>query len=84
MTADKDYKLRQYSTVSPIDGDVCSTVICESEQEIEDIVTKATNAFKVWRETSIEERVRYVHLMLEAFLSESDSIADELTLQIGR
>ncbi|KNC71195.1 hypothetical protein SARC_16266, partial [Sphaeroforma arctica JP610] len=46
--------------VSPVDGSVYATRDYSSTTEIDDAVDNASDAFKEWKKTSIEERVSIV------------------------
>jgi acyl-CoA reductase-like NAD-dependent aldehyde dehydrogenase len=70
--------------VSPIDGSVVARRAYASEDGIARVLERARAAQVRWRETPLAERARLCTRFVEAFLTERDAIAREITLQMGR
>lgn len=74
----------QLETISPIDGSVCVQRDFASDSKIQQSLDLAQQAQKEWKATSIAQRAEICHQMVDAFVSNSDSIAAELCQMMGR
>jgi acyl-CoA reductase-like NAD-dependent aldehyde dehydrogenase len=71
-------------TVSPIDGEVIAEHPLASASETDAMLGRAQRAFEGWRRTSLDERTKRVGAFVDALVAKKSSLADELTLQMGR
>jgi acyl-CoA reductase-like NAD-dependent aldehyde dehydrogenase len=71
-------------TVSPVDGQVYAERPLSGSGEIDAALTLASTAQLEWRQAPLAERTRLIDSFVEAMLSNTDSIAEELSWQMGR
>ena len=72
------------STISPVDGSVCVSRALATDDEVANIIQKSQAAFTQWKLRPVEERVKLVEAMVEAFVSKKVDIGREITMQMGR
>ncbi len=73
-----------FETRSPIDDAVVVTRSYASDAEVDAALARARAAQGAWREVPIADRAALCDAMVDAFVSRTDAIADEITLQMGR
>jgi acyl-CoA reductase-like NAD-dependent aldehyde dehydrogenase len=73
-----------FQTISPIDNSVYVERELANAKAIENTVTAAKKAQNEWRQTTIAERAKVCHRVVEYFLQNADEMAKELTWQMGR
>ena len=71
-------------TVSPIDGSVYVERSLAVAKEIEAALARAADTQRAWRETAIAERVAICRRMAAWCVERADTLAEELTRQMGR
>ncbi len=71
-------------TISPVDGRVYVERPYATDREIDSALARAVNAQRAWRSSPIEERARICRAFCDAFERKRDSIALELSWQMGR
>ncbi len=71
-------------TISPVDGSVYVERELATEEEIEEALGAAADAFAKWRLLPLERRRDLVGRMVDAFTAQKQAIAEELTWQMGR
>jgi acyl-CoA reductase-like NAD-dependent aldehyde dehydrogenase len=71
-------------TISPIDNTVYVERRLASAAEIDKALTRARQAQRAWRSTSIDQRAAILTRFCDAFEAQRDGIAHELTRQMGR
>lgn len=71
-------------TYSPIDGSLYVEREHAEEATIEAAVAKAVEAQETWKRVSLTERKALCSKAVEAFVTNKDAIAEELTWQMGR
>ena len=76
--------MSSFETISPIDGTILFSRKYTSSEEINAVLSKATNARKGWKERSVDERVTLLRQFVSAVVANKDVLATELTLQMGR
>lgn len=69
---------------SPVDGSLYVERPHASKTEIENTLTKAKRAQQAWSRTALDERIAIAERFIEAFKSNADVIAEEITRQMGR
>ena len=70
--------------ISPVDGRVLLRRPLPSPAEIDAVLTAAAAARRGWRHTPLAERISAVRAMVDAFVARKATLAEELTLQMGR
>jgi len=71
-------------TISPIDGSIYAVRMLASGAEIEQTLSKAEKAQQNWRTTDVTERANICRRVIQYFLDNTETIAQELTWQMGR
>jgi acyl-CoA reductase-like NAD-dependent aldehyde dehydrogenase len=74
----------QLRTISPIDGAVVVERPYTTSGELDAVLDRARRAQPAWRGVPLAERAALLARAVDAFVSESDRIAYEITLQMGR
>lgn len=73
-----------FKTVSPIDGSTVIELPFATPAELDDALTRGTRAFREWRKLSLDKRAEHVTRFVEAVMRHRDTLAAELTEQMGR
>ncbi|MBM3739055.1 MAG: aldehyde dehydrogenase family protein [Acidobacteria bacterium] len=76
--------MRIQRTVSPVDGSVYLERALAGEAEIERILDRASEARKMWREWTLEDRQAVVQRFTDYMESHADEFAVPLAWQMGR
>lgn len=71
-------------TISPVDGRVYVERPLATAAELEATLDKAVKAQRAWRDTPREERAALLRAYVDRVVAAIDTIADELTWQMGR
>jgi acyl-CoA reductase-like NAD-dependent aldehyde dehydrogenase len=71
-------------SISPVDGSVFAERQAASDLEIEDKLTKATNAQREWKMVPISERASICRRMVSLLVGRAEQLGSELTWQMGR
>lgn len=71
-------------TISPIDGSIYLERPLASEKEIQTALQKAAASQSEWRNTLISERARLLNKFVDIMVSRKETIATELSWQMGR
>ncbi len=74
----------RFSVISPVDGSVLVERAYAKPAEIDSAVSRAQSAQRGWRATPIAERQAICQSFVTEFEKRADSIAKELTWQMGR
>jgi len=70
--------------ISPVDGAVIAERNLATEAEISLTLQSAVDACVLWKDTDISARAKLCHRAINCMLANSDEIAKEITLQMGR
>ncbi|MBB3231413.1 aldehyde dehydrogenase family protein [Halomonas stenophila] len=71
-------------TISPVDGSVYVERELADPARVEAALERAVAAQRAWRETPLGERARRCSAMVDAIVARRDTLAEELTWQMGR
>jgi len=71
-------------TISPVDGAVVVERPYTTSAELDTVLDRARAAQAAWRSVPVAERAARLGRAVDAFVSERDRIAHEITLQMGR
>ncbi|UZE96621.1 aldehyde dehydrogenase family protein [Alkalimarinus alittae] len=69
---------------SPIDGREVAERTLASAEQISAAVDQATSAQQRWKRVALSERAEICHKAIDYFIQNQESIAHEITLQMGR
>jgi len=73
-----------FQTISPVDGSVVIERALDGPGEIERALATADKAFQAWRRLDLDQRCAAVRRFVELAVHDTDAVAQELTLQMGR
>ncbi len=73
-----------FKTISPVDGSIVFERSLDGPKEIEGTLAAASKAFESWRGVTLEERCTSVRRFVELAVRDTDAVAQELTMQMGR
>jgi len=73
-----------FQTISPVDDSVYLERPFNDRADIDAALNRAKAAQKKWKKIPLKEKQAYLTKALEALLSKSGDIAEEITLQMGR
>ncbi len=73
-----------WNLVNPATGEVFRTVAPTSEAELESILSRMHAAQALWRDVPVEQRVETCRQFIEAFRSMKESVALDITRQMGK
>lgn len=76
--------MTKIQTITPIDGTLYYSGDQHSLADVETALTLARPAFVEWSKLSVAERIRYVSGFVDTIENEKESIAEEITWQMGR
>ena len=74
----------RFQVLSPVNGRVVAERALADARALDAALEAASRARSGWQSTPLEERISLLHALVEAFLASGESIADELTAQMGR
>jgi acyl-CoA reductase-like NAD-dependent aldehyde dehydrogenase len=75
---------KSFQTISPVDGSIVFERPLDGAAEIERTLARSDEAFQSWRHTPLAKRRELVRKFVEAAVGDADSVAHELTMQMGR
>ncbi|WP_309124750.1 NAD-dependent succinate-semialdehyde dehydrogenase [Arthrobacter sp.] len=89
MTADVKQKAssagpQSYRVLNPATGEVEEEFPSATDEQIQDALAAAHNAFLAWREVPIEERAQVVKRIGELFTERVDELAATITREMGK
>jgi len=73
-----------FRTISPVDGSTVFERSLDGPDEIERTLAAASTAFESWRQIALAERCTMVRRFVELAVHDTDAVAQELTMQMGR
>jgi len=73
-----------FRTISPVDGSVVFERALDGPGEVERVLGRASKAFETWRQVDLDERCTMVRRFVELAVHDTDAVAQELTMQMGR
>lgn len=69
---------------SPADLDLILWKCPIDYQDVDSVIESAQAGYKVWRNTSLEERIKFLKKFQEIVLSRADEIATSISLEMGK
>ena len=73
-----------FRTISPVDGSIVFERALDGASEVERVLATASEAFETWRRVDLDERCTMVRRFVELAVHDTDAVAQELTMQMGR
>lgn len=73
-----------YKTINPATAEVLKEYPTISDQEVDSLVKKSSEAFASWRQLSIEERAAKVERLAQLFEENVDELAAIMTKEMGK
>src|SRR5437762_13279574 len=74
----------QLPIVNPYDGGVVGEIPYDTPRALDEKLSRASEAQRCWRETSLEKRIRAVREACEYFKRNAEEVARDVTLQMGK
>jgi acyl-CoA reductase-like NAD-dependent aldehyde dehydrogenase len=71
-------------TISPVDGRVYVERPLASSEQADAVLSRAVKAQRAWRDFGLEERAELVTAFVDRVVAKKETLADELTWQMGR
>ncbi|NLY35789.1 MAG: aldehyde dehydrogenase family protein [Tissierellia bacterium] len=68
---------------NPANEEIIGSVPASNEEDINEAVKSAKEAFSTWKESSIEERICYVEKILEEMRKVEDEMAQIISMELG-
>ncbi|GMU92876.1 MAG: succinate-semialdehyde dehydrogenase [Candidatus Hydrogenedentota bacterium] len=75
---------RELSVINPFTEQVEFTLPLLPVREVDAVVSRARNAFREWRSTTIDERVNLCKRFVEQFNAMADDVATNISRQMGK
>jgi succinate-semialdehyde dehydrogenase/glutarate-semialdehyde dehydrogenase len=73
-----------FQTINPYTNEILETFEFQTNQEIENIVSKADNAYKTWRKTTIEQRADLFSRLAQVLRGNSNRLAILVSKEMGK
>lgn len=76
--------MSDYQVNNPATGEVEATYPAASEQDIQNAIEQADNAYKDWRQVSFDERSALLHKVADLYLERQDTLARIVATEMGK
>ena len=76
-------KLNDFKVINPCNEDPCAIISLGSKEDTNTAVKSAKKAFKAWKETTKEERLKYLEKLLSVYKKRSVEMAEAISLEMG-
>ncbi|WP_367109446.1 NAD-dependent succinate-semialdehyde dehydrogenase [uncultured Psychrobacter sp.] len=76
--------MSDYQVTNPATGEVEATYPTATEQDIQQVIEKAENAYKDWRGIELSERSAILHKVADIYLERQDELADIIAKEMGK
>ena len=76
--------MKRQKTITPVDGSVYVERALASGKQVEDALARALKAQKAWKQVPVAERAAICRRMADWCVERADTLAQELTWQMGR
>ncbi|WP_024332721.1 NAD-dependent succinate-semialdehyde dehydrogenase [Gordonia hirsuta] len=73
-----------YLTENPATGTIEQTFATMSDADVEDVLARSAAAYRQWRTTSIDERVRMLRQTAAAYRERADELAELIAREMGK
>ncbi|MDE0490602.1 NAD-dependent succinate-semialdehyde dehydrogenase [Psychrobacter sp. A3] len=76
--------MSDYQVNNPATGEVEATYPAASEQDIQNAIEQADNAYKDWHQVSFDERSALLHKVADLYLERQDTLARIVATEMGK
>ena len=74
---------RDFVVINPASEERVATISLGSAADVDKAVAASKTAFESYSETAVEERLAFLHRIIEVYQAKSDEIAETITLEMG-
>jgi len=71
-------------SINPANGETVGSYPYESAEQLDAALTRATEAFRTWRRTSVSQRAEYLLALAAALREQAEHMAQMITLEMGK
>ena len=71
-------------SINPTNGETVGSYPYESAEQLDAALTRATEAFRTWRRTSVSQRAEYLLALAAALREQAEDMAQMITLEMGK
>ena len=71
-------------SINPANGETVGSYPYESAEQLDAALTRATEAFRTWRRTSVNQRAEYLLALAAALREQAEDMAQMITLEMGK
>ncbi len=79
-----DSIISDYKITNPATGEVEATYPTATEQDVQQVINKADDAYQDWREVEISERSAILHKVADIYLERQDELARIVANEMGK
>ncbi|WP_367108747.1 NAD-dependent succinate-semialdehyde dehydrogenase [uncultured Psychrobacter sp.] len=76
--------MSEYQVTNPATGEVEATYPTANEQDIQQAITKADDAYQDWRNVSLSERSALLHKIADIYIERQDELAEMIAIEMGK
>jgi len=76
--------MSEYKVTNPATGKVEASYSTANEQDIQQAITKADDAYKEWRNISLSERSALLHKIADIYIERQDELANMIAVEMGK
>ena len=76
--------MSEYKVTNPATGKVEASYPTANEQDIQQAITKADDAYKEWRNISLSERSALLHKIADIYNERQDELANMIAVEMGK
>ncbi|NCE93022.1 aldehyde dehydrogenase family protein [Pseudomonas sp. L13] len=71
-------------SINPANGETVGSYPYESAEQLDAALTRASEAFRTWRRTSVSQRAEYLLALAAALREQAEDMAQMITLEMGK
>ncbi|ALS33112.1 succinate-semialdehyde dehydrogenase / glutarate-semialdehyde dehydrogenase [Pseudoalteromonas translucida KMM 520] len=76
--------MSEYKVTNPATGEVEASYPTANEQDIQQAITKADDAYQDWRDVSLSERSALLHKIADIYIERQDELANMIAIEMGK
>jgi len=76
--------MSKYRTANPMTGEVIREYPTMSEQEVDQVLDRAQQAYLTWSTADVQERTKVLALTAELYRQHKEELAALMTLEMGK
>lgn len=76
--------MSEYKVTNPATGKIEASYPTANEQDIQQAITKADDAYKEWRNISLSERSALLHKIADIYIERQDELANMIAVEMGK